>query len=143
LTAVAVPAGTQAVDSLRLSSTIRDVERELQIARLKAVSSNRSMRVRFNCPTTGSMRVVEVLGNSTLDTPKARCDGNTYPYPGPSDTDPNTPSGDGPVRLVHFTLTLTGDDIQFSPKGTAMVVRSGTPQAIGTVTQVEVDGLER
>ena len=38
------------VDGMRLGVSARDVERELQFARLKAVSTNRPMRIRFNAP---------------------------------------------------------------------------------------------
>ena len=38
------------VDGMRLGVSARDVERELQFARLKAVSTNRPMRIRFNRP---------------------------------------------------------------------------------------------
>ena len=53
------------------------------------------MRVRFNCPATGQMRVVEVTGNAAIDTAGDRCDLGAYPYP---DTDASTaPNNDGPV----------------------------------------------
>ena len=53
--AIAVPAGKAAMDSLELGTATRQVERELQTARLRAVSSNRPMRVKLNCPGMASI----------------------------------------------------------------------------------------
>ena len=64
VSAMAVPQVSSGLDSMRLGMSLRDVDRELQYARLKAVSSNRPMRVRFDCPAAGSIRVVEVIGTS-------------------------------------------------------------------------------
>jgi Tfp pilus assembly protein FimT len=130
--AVAVPSASRTVNALRLNAATRDLERELQFARLKAVSLNRAMRVRFNCPVAGQYRTVEVMGNATVDNPLARCSLTNYPYPGPLDSDPATPSADGPLRIMHPTMTVNTLDVQFSPRGTASTVASGTVSAITT-----------
>ena len=62
LAAVATPQMLNGVDGMRLGVSARDVERELQFARLKAVSTNRPMRIRFNRPVAGQFRVVELIG---------------------------------------------------------------------------------
>ena len=54
--AIAVPAGKAAMDSLELGTATRQVGRELQTARLRAVSANRPMRVKLNCPVDGQYR---------------------------------------------------------------------------------------
>jgi prepilin-type N-terminal cleavage/methylation domain-containing protein len=46
---------------------------QVRQARLKAISRNRSFRVRFNCPAAGQFRVLEVTGNSTIDNHANRC----------------------------------------------------------------------
>lgn len=46
---------------------------QIRQARLKAISHNKSFRVRFNCPSTGQFRVLEVTGDSTIDTASTRC----------------------------------------------------------------------
>lgn len=46
---------------------------QVRQARLKAISRNKSFRVRFNCPSTGQFRVLEVTGNSTIDNHANRC----------------------------------------------------------------------
>ena len=72
------------VDRMRLGMTARDVERELQFARLKSVSTNRPMRIRFNCPVAGQFRVVELIGTPRVplaaDGAANRCDETIYPY---------------------------------------------------------------
>ena len=54
------------------------MERELQVARVKAVTANRPVRVLFNCPAAGQFRRVEMLGEPGLpdsrDDQVTRCD---------------------------------------------------------------------
>ena len=47
---MAVPALSAFGERMKLGQGQREVERELQMARLKAVTANRRMRVLFNCP---------------------------------------------------------------------------------------------
>src|SRR3954454_4711501 len=63
---VEVPQVNSSLDSMRLGMALRDVERELQFARLKAVSTSRPMRVRFDCPSAGKLRVVELIGTTSV-----------------------------------------------------------------------------
>ncbi len=69
VSAIAVPLVTNAFEGQRLGVETRNVERELQSARLSAVATNRPIRVRFNCPVTGAYRRVEVIG--TVNVPHA------------------------------------------------------------------------
>ncbi len=129
LAAMALPVYRDLSDALRLGDATRAVERELQGARLKAVTINRSLRVRFNCPAAGQYRTVEVLGTST-DTVGNRCDQAAFPYPA-ADQNPFTrPNADGPVRRLPQDVTVSTLDVEFRPNGTAYQVVSGTPQAI-------------
>jgi len=128
--AMAVPAAKDAVDGMRLSMASREVERELQTARLKAVSANRPMRVRLNCPAVGQLRVVEVTGVATTDMAGNRCDENVYPFPGPKDSDRTTPEHDGPLRRLHFSIAISGQQLHFSPNGVTQQVVSGVPQPL-------------
>jgi len=136
--AIAVPAAKDAVDGLRLGMATRDVERELQTARMRAVSGNRSMRVRLNCPAIGQYRMIEVTGVAGTDTAANRCDETVYPYPGPKDTNQATPAHDGPAKLLHFTVSLSGTEVQFNPNGTAQQVISGIPQAIASAATLTI-----
>jgi prepilin-type N-terminal cleavage/methylation domain-containing protein len=132
---MAVPAITSTSAQMRLSNSARQVERELQTARMKAVRSDKVMRVRFNCPDTSQYRMVEVLG--TIRTPATddadsrattRCGNASYPYP---DTNPEffaAPNNDGPIqsllRDVAFTSVQT---IDFWPDGSAHTMGATVP----------------
>jgi len=114
---IAVPQAVSSLDSMRLGMALRDVERELQFARLKAVSTSRPMRVRFDCPSVGRLRVVELIGTPALpdandaDTATVglvRCSETAYPY-APTGADQSRltrPNNDGPIRLLQKDTTF-------------------------------------
>src|SRR5712671_7898367 len=60
---IGVPLISNTIENQRLGIEVRNVERELQLARLSAVSTNRPIRVRFNCPSTGYYRRAELIGS--------------------------------------------------------------------------------
>lgn len=128
LMAIAVPVLTDVTESTRLNGATREVERELQSARLKAVSVNRSLRVRFNCPETGYYRTVEVLGTAA-DSSVNRCQTTAYPFPADNDVI-TRPNYDGPIRQLPNNATVTGAVIEFRPDGTAYEVVGGTAQTM-------------
>jgi type II secretory pathway pseudopilin PulG len=145
LMAAAIPGMRDMTSSMRLGQGAREVERELQTARLKAVTSNRPIRVRFNCPVAGQYRMVELIGSSASapdanDSATNRCQDTVYPYPA-TDLNPLTrPNHDGPVRRLHPSLTFgAANDLEFWPDGSAHQ-RSGTtnpwPQVASTGTAV-------
>lgn len=123
LMAMALPVMQDVSASAKLSEAARLVEREFQDARLRAVSANRILRVRTNCPSTGFIRTVEVLGTSA-DTPASRCSSTAYPYPPDQDL-MTRPNYDGPMRVIPNSATVPTTDIQFLPDGTAQVVSGG------------------
>jgi prepilin-type N-terminal cleavage/methylation domain-containing protein len=144
ITAMAVPVLKDVTGSIKLGEAARMVERELQAARLKSVSSNRELRVRMNCPATGYLRTVEVLG-SAADTASGRCLESAYPFP-VHDTDLMTrPNFDGPVRMLPTGATVSTSVIQFGPDGTATNVVSGVAQTIATSVTITItrDGKSR
>ena len=133
LLAIAVPSGMAALDSLALGNARQAVGTALQTARLRAVSANRPMRLRLNCPATGQYRVVEVTGVSSVDNSGARCDEAVFGYPGPKDSDPATPAHDMPVQRLSSKIdSLSGPDLEFAPDGTTRVFMGG-----GFTTMVE------
>jgi Tfp pilus assembly protein FimT len=138
LTGVAVPMSMRAIDSMRLSSATRDVERELQTARLKAVSKNRAMVLRMSCPAVGQYRIVELTGVAATDTDPSRCSESLFPYPGPADTNPATPAFDGPIRYVHPTVSVAGPDLLFRPNGTAALFANGVQTPVGSGAAVTI-----
>ncbi len=137
LSATALPVYNDLAEVSRLSSATREVERELQAARLKSVSTNRMLRVRLNCPVAGEFRTVEVLGTGA-DTAIDRCTTASYPYPAADQNRFTRPNFDGPIRRLSQQTTMTNGAIEFRPDGTAWDVSTGTPQAIGTTVSFTV-----
>tara|TARA_B110000116_G_scaffold253735_1_gene250649 strand:+ start:338 stop:910 length:573 start_codon:yes stop_codon:yes gene_type:complete len=136
---IALPAGKAALDSLELGNTTRAIERELQTARMRAVSSNRPMRVKFNCPADGQYRLVEVTGFPATDNAGSRCDETLFGYPGPKDNARATPKHEGPLRRVGSGIDeLIGPELEFSPDGTTRLVTNGTVQTMTADAVVEV-----
>jgi hypothetical protein len=137
--ALSVPATTNVLDASRLTGAAREVERELQSARLKAVSANRVMRVRFNCPAAGQFRMIEMTGTASIDEASDRCDPVIYPFPGAVDAARGTRRQDGPVRYLDSNTTIGGTAVlEFRPDGTARVVVGGVSQAISEEQTVTV-----
>jgi len=122
---IAVPLLADMSGSIKLGDATRNVERELQAARLKAVSSNQTMRMRFNCPGAGKYRMTELVGTPKVpvaaDIAADRCVLASYPYPGDADRNPLTrPNGDGPLRTLDSSVTFTTTTtIEFWPDGSA------------------------
>ena len=128
LMAIAVPVFTDLSEGTKLSAAARELERELQSARLKSVTTNRILRVHLNCPTTGYFRTVEYL-NSAADTATNRCLQSAYPFP--ADTDLMTrPNYDGPVRILPQGAAVASNILQFHPDGTASRVVSNVVENI-------------
>jgi prepilin-type N-terminal cleavage/methylation domain-containing protein len=135
--AMAVPAISNSLDGMRVGMSAREVERELQSARLKAVSTNKPMRVRFNCPVAGQFRRVELIG--TPGSPNAndgdaqaatRCsDTSAYQYPDLNQGVFDVPNHDGPLKRLDPTVTFgTARTLEFWPDGTVHAdTGSGNP----------------
>jgi len=154
--AIAIPMGLTMTERMRLNQGLREVERELQTARLKAVSLNKSLQVRFNCPAAGQYRIVEVM-NSAIDNTMNRCSQAAYPVRTGRDADPATPDFDGPVRYltnqvqfpagtVVFQFASTGQTLQVVGNGRQVIAPTGVDLTLtkGTLTgTVNVNGLGR
>jgi prepilin-type N-terminal cleavage/methylation domain-containing protein len=130
---IAIPQILSSSRQMKLSGAARQVERELQTARMKAVKSNRPIRVRFKCPSAAQYRAVELLGspqtpaaNDADSAAAARCSPTNYPYP---DNDPEffaIPNNDGPVHTLPLDVSFGSvQTIEFWPDGSAHV-QSGT-----------------
>lgn len=127
---IGTPLFNDITDSIKLGDAARQVERELQTARLTAVSANQPMRVRFNCNAAGEYRMVELVGTPSVpaaaDGATDRCSTTLYPFPA-ADRNPLTrPNNDGPLRYLPSETTFTTSaTIEFWPDGTAHMA-SGT-----------------
>lgn len=127
LASISVPRFNNLIRAQKARDAARMVERELQTARLKAVSTSRALRVRFDCPAAGQFRTLEVTGVSAVDNAANRCSPVAFPSPGPNDALRSTPSLDGPVRYLPTSTTLASSalNFEFSPKGQVFTVSSG------------------
>ena len=136
LAAITVPAVGTFSKMQKAGAAARLVERQLQTARLKAVTISRSMRVRFNCPSAGKMRLLELTGVATTDDAGNRCDPTAFPSPGPSDSLRATPANDSPVIDLPSGTTVAGTVLQFefNPTGAVYAVASN-----GTVSMIDPD----
>jgi Tfp pilus assembly protein FimT len=149
--AIAVPTIQTTVDRLRLGMATRDVAGELQTARLKAVGSNAYMRVRFNCPAAGQLRVVERIGNpnaadtgdDTSTSATARCNDGTYPAQvnGADRNSLTRPNNDEPIQYLPTTVSFSTSTgltaapnavIEFWPDGSVHVPGATPWPRVGT-----------
>lgn len=136
LLGVGIPILLDVTESSKLTGAARELERELQTARLKAVTSNRSLRVRLNCPAAGYYRTVEVLGTAA-DSASNRCLVTAYPYP--ADNDAMTrPNYDGPTRFLPNLATVSDGSVEFRPDGTAHNVVANVAQPITSLLTLSV-----
>ena len=121
---IGMPLLGQISGTIELGEAARQVERELQSARMTAVSANQPVRVMFNCPAAGQYRMVELIGTPAVpnaaDGAVGRCSTSTYPFPAPDNNPITRPNNDGALRTlspqVDFTTVTT---IEFWPDGTA------------------------
>ncbi|MCX6553169.1 MAG: hypothetical protein NTY02_19570 [Acidobacteria bacterium] len=134
LAAVAVVMLANSLASMQLGIAAGSVARELRSARMTAASMNQPVRVRFNCPSAGEYRTVELIG--TPGTPDARdsdgdatrCSGTTYPYPAADQNPLTRPNNDGPIRRLPTGLTFGAvQTIEFWPNGSAHINGGGNP----------------
>lgn len=136
--AMAVPVMTDVTESSRLNAAAREIERELQGARLNAVTANRILRVRLNCPVAGEYRTVEYLADATRDDPASRCEERAYPFPAPDDDLLTRPNHDGPLRRTPTGTTISSEIVEFHPDGRSRAVVSNASQEIVTPLTVTV-----
>ena len=137
LMAIAVPVMTDVSDNSKLNGAARELERELQAARMKSVSANRLLRVRLNCPSAGQYRTVEYVSSVAVDNATNRCSQSAYPFPADNDV-MTRPNYDGPIRLLPHGATVTTNIIEFHPDGTAYTVVSNVVTTIPTSVSLTV-----
>ena len=121
---IGMPLLGQVAGAIELGEAARQVERELQSARMAAVAANQPVRVMFNCPVAGQYRLVELIGTPAVpaaaDGAVGRCSTTTYPFPAPDNNPITRPNNDGPLRTLKSTVTFTTvTTIEFWPDGTA------------------------
>lgn len=128
---IGLPLLGQISGTIELGEAARQVERELQSARMTAVSANQPMRIMFNCPATSQYRMVELIGTPSVpaaaDGVVGRCATDTYPFPAPDNNPITRPNNDGALKLLPSLVTFTTvTTIEFWPDGTAHTNTGGT-----------------
>lgn len=73
LSAVAIPALMEGTVRNSVWTASEQIGSQIRQARLKAISRNKSFRVRFDCPVSGQFRLLEVTGVSLIDSATNRC----------------------------------------------------------------------
>ena len=131
MSVIGMPLFGQISGTIKLGEAARQLERELQSARMTAVSANHPVRVMFNCPATNEYRMVELIGTPALpasaDGVVGRCSQTTYPFPAPDNNPITRPNNDGPLRRLDTAVTITtSTTIEFWPDGTAHTNTGGT-----------------
>lgn len=135
ITGIAVPQTIQAMQWYRVNSAGREVAATIRAARLAAVTTNRQMIVRFNCPAARMYRFIEVTGVPAIDNAADRC---AAP---PPDADPATlPNADGPMAYLPETMTFGAtQDLRIGTTGLITPLAGGMPALItvtnGTLTR--------
>lgn len=119
----AVPTLMNIADSMKHGQGQRDVYQEMQSARLIAVSANRPIRIRFNCPAAGQYRVVELIGSPTVpdanDSAPDRCSETKWRYPANDNNPVSRPNHDGPLKTLPNKVTFgAASTLEFWPDGT-------------------------
>lgn len=76
LSAMAIPTLMESSRRNSVWTASESIGTMIRQARLKAISRNKSFRVRFDCPSSGQFRVLEVTGNAGIDNATNRC--STY-----------------------------------------------------------------
>jgi prepilin-type N-terminal cleavage/methylation domain-containing protein len=122
---IAMPILRDLSESQRLGASTRELERELQTARMKSVSTNRTLRVFTNCPLAGQFRLVEVVGTAD-DTRVDRCSPALFPYPAVDDDPTTRPNHDGPVRYFQRGVTAPSMGFEFLSNGTVRSIDMAT-----------------
>jgi prepilin-type N-terminal cleavage/methylation domain-containing protein len=73
LSAVSVPVLMESAGRNSAWTASEQIGSQIRQARLKAISRNRTFRVRFDCPAVGQYRVLVVTGDALVDDAADRC----------------------------------------------------------------------
>jgi Tfp pilus assembly protein FimT len=101
LAAVAIPPMQAAVQRNKIITASELVGAQLRQARLSAITRNAAVRVRFDCPDPGAVRVLAVTGNASIDNAADRCS-MSQPNDGPAVyAPPGVTFGDATPPTLH------------------------------------------
>lgn len=126
LTGIAVPSLRLALQRYRTHSAGREVAGVIRAARLAAVTTNRTMIVRFNCPGARQYRFIEFTGNAAIDNAADRC-AAAWPDPDPA----TLPNNDGPPMYLPENISFGAvQGLRIAPTGVITPLTGGMPALI-------------
>ena len=99
-----------------LTTATQTVSAAVRAARYQAVAKNRTLRLRFNCPGPGQIRLVEFVNDPAIDQAVDRCRETAYPFP---DQDAVVrPDFDGPAQILSRQAVVAAvSDLQIDATG--------------------------
>lgn len=116
VSAGAIPMIAATTRQTSLATATAAVEAQLRSARLAAVSRNARVRVVFDCPVAGALRILTVTGDAEVDDADDRCD-TTEVNDGPAVYLPAEVAFDQPPTLEfngRGIVTAIGDSVPVS-----------------------------
>ena len=117
LGAAAIPKMSSAVSRNQLWTGAETIAGQIRTARLAAISRNSKFRVRFDCPSTGRMRVLAVTGDASIDNASNRCS--------------TTVTNDGPEILMPARVSFgTVPTLEINNRGTVSPATGTMPVSI-------------
>ena len=117
VSAASIPTVDTALRRNRLHAGAQLVLTQLRTARLTAITRNASVRVAFDCPSAGAVRLLEVTGDSAIDEAADRCRMDR--------------AGDGPAAWLPAAVSFTeAPAIEFSGRGLASAQDTSVPVSI-------------
>lgn len=70
---IAIPSLTGSTNRNSVWTASEQIGSQIRQARLKAISRNMRFRIRFDCPSVGQYRVLQVTGDAGIDSAADRC----------------------------------------------------------------------
>lgn len=136
VSAVSMPKMTEMLHQHLLMRIAQKVGAPIRGAGVLAVTTGRTIRVRFDCPGAGQYRIGEVMDRRSVDNNPNRCSLREFPHP--DQRLGNGPELDGPIlRLKEGVSFAAHRDFDIGPTGDVMAVGGPMPVAI-TVTDGEL-----
>ncbi len=136
VSAMYMPKMTEMLHHYLLMGVAHEVGAQIRGARVLAVTTGTTVRVRFNCPGPGEYRVLEVTNRRSIDSDRDRCSTRAFPYPDPSPG--KGPDHDGPLMTLKEGVRFSDhQDFDIGPTGEITPVGGGQAPVPITISDGE------
>lgn len=115
--AAAVPTFTESIRQTRLTAATDLVSGQVRSARLAAVSRNGRVRLVFDCPVAGALRILVVTGDAAIDSAGDRCEASQ-------------PNDGAPLLLPAEVVFDAAPTLEFNGRGIMTAVGHSVPVQI-------------